>query len=103
MGKSLLTEDKQKNPGEFTWGLPVLKILLVRGGDALIPNCFQDARREREQGLVRLQSTLKQSVFKFFISSSRTAKHPLVYRVDKYSYQVSLCTYSGVITYLPRH
>jgi hypothetical protein len=30
MGKSLLTEDKQKNPGEFTWGLPVLKILLVR-------------------------------------------------------------------------
>jgi hypothetical protein len=31
MGKSLLTEDKQKNPGEFTWGLPVLKILLVRG------------------------------------------------------------------------
>ena len=35
MGKSLLTEDKQKNPGEFTWGLPVLKILLVRGSVTL--------------------------------------------------------------------
>jgi hypothetical protein len=36
MGKSLLTEDKQKNPGEFTWGLPVLKILLVRASMYII-------------------------------------------------------------------
>jgi hypothetical protein len=35
MGKSLLTKDKQKILGSFTWGLPVLRILLVRGVDCL--------------------------------------------------------------------
>jgi hypothetical protein len=30
MGKSLLTKDKTEKRGECMWGLPVLRILLVR-------------------------------------------------------------------------